>query len=226
MEKITLHLISSILTIALLTNCEGKKNSTTEKTDNIQQLDSLTQKDEEIGTNDSKKPGNILSYDSYQFAENLKNDSFFESDNIDKIIELKNIGIATYFISADEVSLIGIFYNKEKNMAIPRFENNPPNRSFVPDYYNKNEIKYDEKFKSTYSATLRITLKNPKDVRKLKMYIASESVLNYEYKVDGTLDQYRSGFVDLVNVKGTFKGLNADSVYPNKNYEITNAEIN
>ncbi|PXY45239.1 hypothetical protein [Flavobacterium hydrophilum] len=224
MKKITLNLLLAILTIVLFANCEGKKNSKAEKTEDGQQLDSQTiHTDEEISV-DSNKPEDNITYDSYEFATNLKNDSFFESDNIDKTIDLKNVGITTYFISGDEVSLLGIFYSTEKNIAIPRFENNPPNRSFVPDYFDKKEIKYDEKYKSTYSATLRISLKNPKDVKKLKMFVSSEPVLNYEYKVPGTIDEYRSGFIDLVNVKGTFKGVNPDS--PNKNYEIIDAEIN
>lgn len=223
MKKITLKLIFSVVTITLLTNCEGKKKPITKETEEVQQFDSVNSKKNKI--EDTIKPADKLTFESYTFAENLKNDSFFESDHVDKIIELKNVGIVSYFVSGEEVSIIGIFYDKEKNRAIPRYENNPPGRSFVPDFFDKREIKYDEKYKSTYSATLRISLKNHKDVKKLKMYMADQPVLNYEYKVDGTLDEYRSGFVDLINVKGTFKGVNADSGYPNKNYEIESAEI-
>lgn len=225
MKNITLSLLSSIITIALFTNCEGKKSPKAQNTKDIQQLDSLNiQKDKQVGADDNKKPEDNLTYDSYQFGESLKSDSFFESDNVDRTIELKNVGITSYFISGDEVSLIGVFYDKDKNMAIPRFENNPPNRNFVPDYFDQKEINYDEKYKSSYSATLRISLKNLKDVKKLKMYISSEPVLNYEYKVPGTIDEYRSGFKDLLNVRGTFKGT-SESTYPNKTYEITEAEI-
>lgn len=226
MKKITLSLLFYVITIILFTNCTGKSSSKTEKKGNDEQVDSLNnQKNDDTSADEIKKPMGNLTYESYQFAENLKNDSFFESDNMDKTIELKSVGITTYFISRDEVSLIGVFYNKEKNIAIPRFENNPPNRSFVPDFFNQREINYDDKYKSTYSATLRITLKNPKDVKKLKMYVSSEPVLNYEYKVPGTIDEYRSGFIDVFDVKGTFKGINPDSPYPSKNFEITNAEI-
>lgn len=225
MKKISLTLLFYVVTIILLTNCTGKNSSKTKKTQNVGQSDPLSNQKNDVGTDESMKPEDNLTYESYQFAENLKNDSFFESDNMDKTIELKSVGITTYFISPDEVSLIGVFYNKEKNMAIPRFENNPPNRSFVPDFFNQQEINYDDKYKSTYSATLRITLKNPKDVKKLKMYVSSEPVLNYEYKVPGTIDEYRSGFIDVFDIKGTFKGINPDSPYPSKNFEITNAEI-
>lgn len=68
-------------------------------------------------------------------------------------------------------------------------------------------------------------IKNARDVKKLKMYNPSEPVLNYEYKVEGTIDEFRSGFVDLVNIKGKFIGLSPTSNYPDKMYEIKDVEL-
>lgn len=222
MKKNTFSLILSTLIIISILSCENKK-SNDEKKDSAKQKDSTSV--QQTSTTENEKPNVSLSFESYNFAENLKNDSFFESDNVDKTIELKNVGITSYFISGNEVTLSGVFFNSDKNLAIPRPNNNPPGRSFVTEYFGKKEIGYDEKYKTTYSATLYIVLKNPKDVKKLKMYLASEPAMSYEYKVDGTLDEYRSGFVDLVSIKGTFKGLSPNGTYPNKMYEITEAEI-
>lgn len=220
-------LLLLVFTTAILSSCEGKKKTIGEKTDDAEQLDSPNeQKDQEVDPGDKQKPEENISYDSYQFAENLKNDSFFESDMTDKEIELKNVGITGYIVNGNEVILNGIFYDKSNNKAIPRFNNNPPGRAFVSEYYDKLEMKYDEKYKTTYSATLYIVLKNAKDVKSLKMYVPSEPVLNFEYKVPGTIDEFRSGFIDLKKIKGKFLGLSANaSIYPNKAYEIKDAEL-
>lgn len=222
MKKNTFKLLFSTLVIISILSCDNKKTKD-EKNEVTKEIDSTSEQLTKTAKN-SKSEVN-LSFQSYDFAENLKNDSFFESDNTDKMIQLKNVGITSYFISGNEVTLSGIFYNKEKNLAIPRYNNNPPGRAFVSEYFDQLEIKYDEKYKTTYSATLRISLKNPKDVKKLKMYLANEPVLNYEYKVSGTLDEYRSGFIDLINIEGIFKGISPDGIYPNKIYEIVDAEI-
>jgi hypothetical protein len=224
MKKITFNFVLSTVVIVSLMSCEGKKAKDEKTIEAAQQIDSVNR--QQVDNENTAKPQTTLSFESYTFAQNLKEDSFFESDQTDKEIILKNIGITSYFVSGDEVSLYGIFYDKEKNMAVPRTNNSPPGRAFVSEYFDKLEMKYDEKYKTTYSATLRITLKNPKDVKKLKMYLASEPVRNFEYKVDGTLDEYRSGFEDLVDITGKFIGLSADGIYPNKIYEIKNAEIN
>lgn len=223
MKKNTFTYILSTVVIISLLSCDNKK-SKDDKNESAKQIDSTNVQN--INGTESNKPDTSLSFESYDFAENLKNDSFFESDNVDKTIELKNVGITSYFIYGNEVTLSGIFYDRERNLAIPRYNNNPPGRAFVTEYFGKQEMGYDEKYKTTYSATLYISLKNPKDVKKLKMYIESESTQNYEYKVDGTADEYRSGFIDLVNIKGIFKGLSPDGVYPNKMYEIIETEIN
>jgi hypothetical protein len=226
MKKITKSLIFPAIAIISLMSCENKKTKE-EKTENTQQMDSVNnQKSNKVDTENTVKPNDNLSFNAYTFAENLKNDSFFESDNTDKTIELKNVGITSYFISGNEVTLCGIFYDKEKNQAIPRYNNNPPGRSFVSEYFDKLEMKYNEDYKRTYSAVLSIILKNPKDVKKLKMYIASEPTRNFEYQVEGTADEFRSGFIDLLNIKGKFTGENAASNYPNKVYEVIDAEIN
>lgn len=223
MKKNTFNFILLTLIIISLLSCENKK-SKADKNESTKQTDSISVQN--VNSIESKKTDESLSFESYQFAENLKNDSFFESENVDKEIELKNVGITSYFIAGDQVTLSGIFYSPDKNLCIPRPNNNPPGRSFVSEYFDKKEIGYDEKYKTTYSATLYIVLKNPRDVKKLKMYIASEPTLTYEYKVGGSLDEYRSGFVDLVNIRGNFRGLSPNGVYPNKMYEISNAEIN
>lgn len=158
----------------------------------------------------------------------MKNDNFFESENTDKIIELKDIGIISYLISNDETTLTGLFYNPEKNLCIPVFTNNPPSRAFISKFYDKLEMKYEEKYKHNYSASLRITLRDPKSVKKIKMYVANEPFRNYEYAVDkgGIEPEYRTGFTDLVHVKGIFKGRSEASNYTETVYEIVNAEIN
>lgn len=226
MRRITVSLIYSTLAIILLTNCQNKK-MTDEKTENTKQLDSVNDQANVQSNNlENVKADETLSFNAYTFAENLKNDSFFESDNTDKEIELKDVGVTSYIISGNEVTLSGVFYDQERNLAIPRYNNRPQGRAFVSEYFDKLEINYNEEFKRTYSAALRIELKNPKDVKKLKMYIASEPTRNFEYKVEGTADEYRSGFVDLVTIKGTFKGISVAGSYPNIIYEITNAEIN
>lgn len=220
MKNITIRVLSSIVAVTLFTNCVNKRKSS-EETETARIVDTAFVQVEKA----EKESQRDLNYESYQFAENLKNDSFFESDNMNKEVELKNVGITGYIINGNEVIMNGIFYDPIGNKAIPRFNNNPPGRSFVSEYFDKKEIDYDEKYKSTYSATLYILLKNPRDVKKLKMYNAAEPVLNFEYKVDGTLDEFRSGFIDLVNVKGKFVGLSAASNYPNKVYEIRDAEL-
>lgn len=224
MKKITGSILVSAVIALSLTNCENKKTNNKE-IENIQEMDETNNQAKDFEENKDLK--NDLSYNSYIFAENLNSDNFFESDNVDKVIELKDVGITSYLVSGDEVTLGGIFYDKEKNIAIPRSNNNPPGRAFVPEYYDKLEMKYDEKYKTTYSASLSITLKDPKSVKKLKMYLASESLRNFEYRIDGGIEpEYRSGFIDVVNVKGIFKGLSAAGNYPNKIYAIENAEIN
>lgn len=223
MKKNTLKLMLSTLVAISLLSCDNKKakdekNEITKETDSasVQNIDSAASNEANVS----------LSFESYDFAENLKNDSFYESDYVDKTIELKNVAITSYFISGNEASISGVFYSKDRNLAIPRPNNNPPGRAFVTEYFGEKEVGYEEKYKTTYCATLNISLKNPKDVKKLKMYIASEPAKSYEYKVDGTLDEFRSGFVDLVNISGTFKGLSPNGIYPNKMYEIIDAEIN
>lgn len=220
MKNITIRVLSSIVAVTLFTNCDNKRKIS-EETETVRIIDTSNVQVEKA----EKESQSDLNYESYQFAENLKNDSFFESDNTNKEVKLKNVGITGYIINGNEVIMNGIFYDPIGNKAIPRFNNNPPGRSFVSEYFDKKEIDYDEKYKSTYSATLYILLKNPRDVKKLKMYNAAEPVLNFEYKVDGTLDDFRSGFIDLVNVKGKFVGLSAASNYPNKVYEIRDAEL-
>lgn len=220
MKNITIRVLTSVLAITLFTNCDNKRK-TSEETKRATIVDTTNvQVDKE-----EKESQNSLNYESYLFAENLKNDSFFESDNTNKMVELKNVGISGYIINGNEVILNGIFYDKEHNKAIPRLNNNPPGRSFVSEYFDKKVIGYDEKYKSTYSAVLSITLKNAKDLKKLKMYNPSEPVLNYEYTVEGTIDEFRSGFVDLVNIKGKFIGLSPTSNYPDKMYEIKDVEL-
>lgn len=220
MKNITIRVLSSIVAVTLFTNCNNKRKIS-EETETVRIVDTANVQVEKA----EKESQSDLNYESYQFAENLKNDSFFESDNTNKEVKLKNVGITGYIINGNEVIMNGIFYDPIGNKAIPRFNNNPPGRSFVSEYFDKKEIDYDEKYKSTYSATLYILLKNPRDVKKLKMYNAAEPVLNFEYKVDGTLDDFRSGFIDLVNVKGKFVGLSAASNYPNKVYEIRDVEL-
>ena len=221
MRNITISTLYSVFAITLLTNCENKRN-TEEKTEKTETVDSLNVQTDKQSNTDSQKS---LSYESYAFAVNLKSDSFFESEVIDKEIKLENVGITGYIINGNEVILNGIFYDKTKNMAIPRFNNNPPGRAFVSEYYDQLEMKYDENYKTTYSAVLYIVLKNPRDVKKLKMYNPSEPVLNYEYKVPGTIDEFRSGFLDLKTIKGKFVGLSPASNYPNKVYEVKDAEL-
>lgn len=222
MKKNTFYCILSLtILIVAMPSCENKKTKE-EKLSTSTESDSIVNQKIERETNQPEKQ---ISYQSYKFAENLKEDSFFESDNINKEIELKNIGISGYMINGDEVILNGVFYDKEGNKAIPRLNNNPPGRAFVSEYYNKKEITYDEKYKTTYSATLYIILKNPRHVQKLKMYVASEPVLNYEYKVPESIDEFKSGFIDLVNIKGTFIGKSAASNYPNIVYEFNKVEL-
>jgi hypothetical protein len=225
MKKISLSLLFYVVTIFLLTNCSDKNSSKTEKAEDIERVHSLNNNKNDVSADESTKPKDNLIYESYQFAENLKNDSFFESDVIGKEIELKNVGITGYIVHGNEVILNGIFYDKKNNQAIPRFNNNPPGRSFVSEYFDKLEIKYDEKYKTTYSATLYIILKNPKGVKNLIMYNPAQPVLNFEYKVPGSIDEFRSGFADLKSIKGEFVGLSDASNYPNKTYEIKNAEL-
>ncbi|MBB4804189.1 hypothetical protein HNP37_004275 [Flavobacterium nitrogenifigens] len=220
MKNITIRVLTSVIAVTLFTNCDNKRKIS-EETETAKIVDTtnvqIEKEERELQSN--------LNYESYLFAENLKNDSFFESDNTNKVVELKNVGISGYIINGNEVILNGIFYDKEHNKAIPRLNNNPSGRSFVSEYFDKKEIGYDEKYKSTYSAVLFITLKNARDVKKLKMYNPSEPVLNYEYKVEGTIDEFRSGFVDLVNIKGKFIGLSPTSNYPDKMYEIKDVEL-
>lgn len=219
MRRVTASLIYSIMIIMSLTSCE-KKIATEGKTKNNQESIKANNNQEIVESKTN------LSFDSYTFAENLKNDNFFESDNIGKVIELKDVGIKSYIISDNEVTLGGVFYNKQKNMAIPYHNYPPGGGAFIPIYYDKLEIKYNEEYKRAYSAGLIITLRDPKSVKKLKMYLANEPILNYEYQIDGGIEpEYRSGFIDLVNIKGTFKGYSVASSYPDKIYEIENAEI-
>jgi hypothetical protein len=225
MKRSTTALIFAVISVLGFTNCQNKK-AADEKTGTVQQIDSINkQVSDQLNDVKNVKQKNALSFNAYSFAENLKNDSFFESDNTDKEIELKDVGVTSYMISGNEVSLSAVFYDHVRNLAIPRFNNRPPGRAFVPEYFDKLEIKYDEEYKRTYSAALRIELKNPKDVKKLKMYISSEPMRNFEYQVEGTADEYRSGFIDLITIKGTFKGISVAGSYPNNIYEITNAEL-
>ncbi|MEZ7500450.1 hypothetical protein QO200_17095 [Flavobacterium sp. Arc3] len=225
MKRITSNLIFSAIVVMSLTNCENKKseNGEAEKHPELEVTNSVTNIVEENVDSDSN-----LIYDSYSFAEKLKGDNFFESENLDKVIELKDIGIVSYFISGNEVSISGVCYDKQKNMAIP-YNNRPPGGgAFVTQYYDKLEINYNEDYKRTYSVGLNITLADPKSVKKLKMYLANESSRVFEYKVDGggLEPEYRMGFIDLVNIKGTFTGFSSMSSYPEKIYNIENAVIN
>lgn len=226
MKKITTTLLLSVLIISSLTKCESKKTvegkrDVSEETSPVSNTDKeqLTEEKQDV---DSKIPR----FSSYNFAEKLKNDNFFNSENTNKTIEINGIGVTSYLIVNNKVTLYGIFYDKEKNIAIPRYNNNPPNSSFVTEYYDKLEMKYDEKYKKTYSAVITIILKDPKLVKKLKMYLPNETSRSYEYQINtGNEPQYRSGFIDLITVKGTFKGESDASEYPDKVYEITDAEI-
>lgn len=228
MKRITTTFIITVITVLCFTNCQNKKTED-EKTGTRQEKDSIsTQVNDQLSDVNNVKPDATLSFNSYVFAENLKNDNFFESENTGKLIELKNVGIINYLISGDEVTLTGLYYDKEKNLGIPVFTNNPPGRAFVTKYYDKLEIKYEEKYKHTYSASLRIVLKDPKAVKKLKMYVANEAFRNYEYSVDkgGIEPEYRDGFIDLIHVSGIFKGKSEASNYTKTVYEIVDAEIN
>jgi hypothetical protein len=200
-------------------SCEKKKESE-EKIESTQLAEpAVDQKENET----HEELESSSSYESYNFGENLKSDSFFLSDNTGKTIELQNVGITSYFVSDGVATLIGVFYNKEKNMAIP-YKNYPPGSDFVSQYFDKLEMKYDEIYKSNYSAALLITLKNAKDIKKLKIYNPSEPALAFEYKLPGT-DQFRSGFLDLVTISGKFSGKSPNEQYPNQLFEIESAEI-
>ncbi|OCB71212.1 hypothetical protein B0A79_22735 [Flavobacterium piscis] len=171
--------ISTFLLLTVLSSSCNKKNSDTEN---------KVKKEETVSENKT--------ITSFQFVNSIKKDMFFLDENLNKGIEISDFLIETYsYISSyNSCTLYCTPYDKKTN-------------TYVYTYgYEKNDTKSlngNNLNKLMLSSPSFVAhLKNPRDLKKLKMFDPNKTYVTTRNDVDNTNEPVDSKIIDLVTIKG------------------------